>query len=233
MAHRNEDSDEDDLGFHNELDLTCENEHIEHYEQGYHDYLPPIMPRGWSVLYTDDGQPYYLEESTNTSTWVKPKHTAKYWQTTHIDRPQHVNPDRCRSDSLWNFNHLMKTMKAFHDETTSNNHEGSLNALFHHSTQLQTLPAPPMQHTPNQTRTDSFTTPYGQDIVIEGFLLEKGTGRSCAFTKRWVVLYPNNHLAYYPQPENAKMQKDNPLGEISLYHVTTLNKKLNIEDQKK
>eukprot|EP01083_Nonionella_stella_P070935 190124_1 len=50
--------------------------------------------------------------------------------------------------------------------------------------------------------------------------------------KLWVVLYHNNCLAYYASVDSAWTQKDLPLGELSLYDVTNLIKKPNIEEQK-
>eukprot|EP01083_Nonionella_stella_P173363 597775_1 len=46
-----------------------------------------------------------------------------------------------------------------------------------------------------------------------------------------VYVHSNNNLAWYPQPEKAKTQKDNPIGEISLYHATYLNKKRKRDDK--
>eukprot|EP01083_Nonionella_stella_P144514 451351_1 len=62
-------------------------------------------------------------------------------------------------------------------------------------------------------------------FLIQGFM------STASKKKRWFVLYRNNNLAWYPQPEKAKTQKDNPIGEISLYHVTHLNKKRKRDDK--
>eukprot|EP01083_Nonionella_stella_P313083 1122189_1 len=90
---------------------------------------------------------------------------------------------------------------------------------------------PPPESQLSHERRGTFILPAKSEILIQGFLLKKGAGMANAYKKRWFVLYHNNSIAYYPQPENAKSQKNNPLGEISLYHVTKLNKKAKVDDK--
>eukprot|EP01083_Nonionella_stella_P264206 896580_1 len=90
---------------------------------------------------------------------------------------------------------------------------------------------PPPESQLSHERRGTFVLPAKSEILIQGFLLKKGAGMANAYKKRWFVLYHNNSIAYYPQPENAKSQKNNPLGEISLYHVTRLNKKAKVDDK--
>eukprot|EP01083_Nonionella_stella_P197593 726334_1 len=132
---QNDDSNDDDLeepqlsGFHTELNLTCvTSEYIcccgcENI--AFNDHEDYKLPRGWSVVYTHDGQPYFWDELTNTSTWKRPLHTSKHCETT----PSSFYPksDDCAfvhaMMQKMNFKRLMNAMKAPHRKTTSNNNK--------------------------------------------------------------------------------------------------------------
>eukprot|EP00483_Globobulimina_turgida_P010993 UN11014 len=66
--------------------------------------------------------------------------------------------------------------------------------------------------------------PEKNEIAKQGWLHKRGK-ISTKYQKRWFVLYHNNTLAYFEKPEHVKNKKKQPLGEISLYFVTQINKK--------
>ncbi|AAZ10109.1 zinc finger protein 3 [Trypanosoma equiperdum] len=41
--------------------------------QGYFAVNPPLLPAGWQIAYTANGQPYYLDHNTKTTHWNLPE----------------------------------------------------------------------------------------------------------------------------------------------------------------